>query len=149
MPGRPETTDLPLVLVAIPLSVAAIKSAGYSSIQPSQQPGGWGRPDKGEKWGVLCAGATFERALFAFLSPTCFTTDRGEAVLKISNVLPPLPHRFVFLSFQRSLIIKSAKYATLMCPLILVGDAGRGPGGFLWLDRIFYVICLHGVLNGR
>ena len=68
MPGRPETTDLPLVLVAIRLSVEAIKSAGYSSIQPSQQPEGWRRPDKGEKWGVLCAEATFEEVLYLHFS---------------------------------------------------------------------------------
>ena len=86
MPGRPETTDLPLVLVAIPLSVA-IKSAGYSSIQPSQQPGCWRRPDKGEKWGVLCAEATFEGALFAFFSPTCFTTDWEETTFSIYTFL--------------------------------------------------------------
>ena len=90
-----ETTDLPLVLVAIRLLVA-IKSAGYSSIQPSQQPEGWRRPDKGEKWGVLCAEATFEGALFAFLPPTCFTT---EATLRIFTFLSHLPHLFVIVSF--------------------------------------------------
>ena len=91
-----ETTDLPLVLVAIRLSVP-IKSEGYyNSIQPSQQPEGWRRADKGEKWGVLCAAATLEGALFAFLAATCFTT---EATLSISTFLSHMPLWFVIVSF--------------------------------------------------
>ena len=56
----------------------AIKSVQTQSSRVNNRGVGDCEPDKAEKWGGLRAGATFERALFAFLSPTCFTTDQGS-----------------------------------------------------------------------